>query len=131
MDKITEIACKADLLFGLKPALEKFDFVPEEDLFISFKYKDKEVKTGAIPRVFEGRTSALNSETLKATVLDWLNKAEMQYEYSRVYGKELGLPDKGDFDVTIKFTSKSNEFVLKGAKVCWPCFRGAGFCCVC
>ncbi|VEP13137.1 hypothetical protein H1P_1850003 [Hyella patelloides LEGE 07179] len=129
MDKITEIVCKADILFGLRPTLEKFGFSQNEDLVVAFEYKDKIVKTEPIAPVASNKSSTLNSQDLNAVVQDWLNKAEMQYELSLVIGDKLGLPKKGDFDITVSFTSKSNTFAVSSARLCWPCFIGAGFCC--
>ena len=129
MDKLTEIVCKADLLFGLRPTIEKFGFAQSENLVVAFKYQDKVVKTEPIPPLSNSKSSSLNSQDLNAAVLDWLNKAEMQYELSRVFGTELGLPDESDSNITVRFIAKSNTFVFSNMKICCPCFPNAGFCC--
>ena len=120
MDKITENLCKADLAFGLRPALEKFGFSSEEDIFIVFQYKDKEYKTDALPPVTIGKATTLSRKSIKAATVDWLNKAEIQFPFNEAVGKKLGIKPEGEFEVPIKFVSKSNEYVLRGG-FCWPC----------
>lgn len=130
MNELTTIAQKTDILFGLRPALEEFGFSPEEDIFLVFGYKDKEVKTEAISPILGSKTSLLNLENINVAIVDWLNKAEVLYEYSKVYGKELGIKGDGEFDITLKIVSESNELTMRNCTWYCPCFPGAGWCCI-
>lgn len=130
-DKITESLTSADILFGLRPALETIGFDPTEEIFITFKYEDRRYRTGAIPPVLENRGTSLNTSHIGDAVMDWLNKAEIHQPYQQAVGKELGMPDQGEFEINFRISSKSMDLVLKRCRFCWPCFRGAGFCCVC
>ena len=127
-DKITNKLRQADLLFGLKPALAKFGFPETEDLFIVFKSKNKEYKTGAITSVTSGRTSSLNSQDIKAAVADWINKAEAQEQFHELLDEELGTPKGENSELEIKLVSGSSEFALRGIWRC-PCVPGATSCC--
>ena len=128
MDKITESFCRADVLYGLRPALEKFGFSKKEDVFVAFQYQDKEYKSGAIPPLTEGRMTTLNTRDLKAALLDWLNKTELQEEFSEAVANELDLPKEGDFPMTVKFMSDSFDVSLRGRRCC-PCSPTYPPCC--
>ena len=128
MDKITENLRKADLAFGLRSGLEKLGFSQEEDLFIVFQHKDKEYKSGAIPASTENKASTLNTQNIKAALLDWINKAEAQEAFSEAVAKELGLPDDSNSPMEIKFVSDSFEVALSGRWYC-PCSPTIARCC--
>ena len=130
MNELTTIARKADILFGLRPALEKFGFSPEEDIILVFGYEDREVKTEAIPSILKGKNSSLSLENIGAAVIDWLNKAEVQYGYSKFYREALCIEGDGEFKITLKIVSPSKEFVMKNCVWCCPCDIGYPDCCL-
>ena len=130
MNELTDIAIKADIVFGLRPALEKFGFSPEENIVLVFGYQDREVETEAISPILKGKNSSLSLENIGAAVVDWLNKAEVQYGYSKVYLEALCIEGDGEFDITFKIVSPSKEFVMKNCVLYCPCFPGATRCCL-
>ena len=91
MDEVTKIVNEADIMFGLRPALEKFGFSKEKELSISFEYEGKRYRTGAIPPSAYERTSSLSSENINSAVLDYINKAEIQFSLGKALSKELHL----------------------------------------
>jgi hypothetical protein len=121
MNKLTDIVCKTDSTCGLRATLQKFGFPEDEDIVITFKSQDKEVKTEPIAFVSRSQSSNLNAQDLNTAVLDWLNQAEKEYQISSEVSKELGLPKEGDVEMAIVITSKSNEFVLSRLKYYCPC----------
>ena len=130
MDEVTKIVNEADIMFGLRPALEKFGFSKEKELSISFEYEGKRYRTGAIPPSAYERTSSLSSENINSAVLDYINKAEIQFSLGKALSKELDLPETGDYGIRITLISEStNRFVLTWPIYCRPCYIGAGFNC--
>ncbi len=129
MNTINQSLQKADILFGLRPALEAIGFKPEEDLVLVFRSGDNRFKTEAIPPTVANRGTALNTSKIGDAVMDWLNKAEANEPFMEDLAKELGLPKEGEFDVDMTVRTKSMELTLKNCFLRCPCFLGATFCC--
>ena len=129
MDEVTKIVNEADIMFGLRPALEKFGFPKDKEMFIVFKHEGKRYRTGAIPPSDYDRPSTLSHEDINAAVIDWVNKANIQFSLGEAVAKELDLSEQGDFVVEIKLICKSLEIALTWPRYCVPCYPGASFNC--
>ena len=129
MDKITTIVLQSDTIFGLRPALEKFGFPKDEDIFVVFKHEGKKFRTGAIRPSDYQRISTLSCEDVNSAVIDWMNKASIQFALSEAIMEELGFPENGDSVVEVKFISKITELTLTWPRYYRPCHPGVPWGC--
>lgn len=129
MNTINQSLQEADILFGLRPALEAIGFKPEEDVTLIFSCGDNQFEAGVIPPTVPNRGTALNTSKIGDAVMDWLNKAEVNKPFMTDLAKELGLPTQGEFDIDMTVKTKSMELTLKNCSLRCPCVPGVTFCC--
>ncbi len=142
--QITDNFYQADIKYGLRQVLEEVGFNPQEELYITFivshEGQEYTYQTNAIPAI-DHSMATLPATSLKSSAIDdkkdcnvnktlteLLNKIEEEQSYQEPISSELNLPKENEFDATIKFSDKSQEYIIAGRLYC-PCFPGAAFCC--